>query len=271
MKNGKDILVSIVIPCYNHGKYIDDALISLKNIKDIEYEIIIINDGSTDSETLKKLDFLSEQGFNVINKTNEGLGKARNYGIALSRGKYILPLDSDNKIKPEYLYSALSILEKNEADIVYAKPSFFGDNLDNRIFSTQDFDIFKLLGSNYIDACAIYRKSVWEINNGYETNMPYQGHEDWEFWINSYVNGFKFKFIDEELYYYRILSNSMISNTNKLDRGIENFKYILNKHHKLYRSKLKELNSYRLRINSENSHPLRASIKYLLIFLGIRS
>lgn len=264
-----DISISIIIPCYNHGQYIDDALSGLKEINGIKYEIIIVNDGSTDIDTINKLTILSSEGYTVVNKHNEGLGKSRNYGISISKGKYILPLDSDNKVKAEYIYEALSILEKDEADIVYAKPSFFGDKIESRQFTTNDFNIYKLLNNNFIDACAVYRKSVWKKNNGYETNMPYPGHEDWEFWINSYVNGFKFKFIDKELYEYRIVENSMIAQTIYIDKNLENFKFILNKHFKLYRNVIDDLAQYKLRVVTEEKNPLRTSIKYILKFLRL--
>ena len=91
-------LISIVIPCYNHGQYIDEAIISVEEYKNKDYEIIIINDGSTDNFTNIRLEELKEGGYNVIVQKNQGLGKTRNNGIKIANGKYILPLDADNKI-----------------------------------------------------------------------------------------------------------------------------------------------------------------------------
>ena len=120
--------VSIVIPCYNHGQYIQEALDSIE-VQKINYavEIIIVDDGSSDAATLQKLDDLKALNYTVIHQTNGGPGKARNAGIQVAMGKYILPLDADNKISPDYINKAVPVLEKNDADIVYAAPQFFGD------------------------------------------------------------------------------------------------------------------------------------------------
>ena len=78
-------LISIIIPCYNHGKYLDDALSSIKKSKEnYEVEIIIVNDGSTEKETIEILNNLENQGYFVLNQKNGGLGNARNNGIKLN-------------------------------------------------------------------------------------------------------------------------------------------------------------------------------------------
>ena len=201
--------ISIIIPCYNHGHLIQDAIDSVLQCQGISYEIIIVNDGSTDDYTITKITELESLGYNIVTHENHGLGYTRNAGIRQARGKYILPLDADNKIKPEYIYKSLKILNNGLADIVYANPIFFGEIISTRKFKTKDFNSTRLFFGNYIDACAIYRKEVWVKVGGYEEKMPIQGHEDWEFWLNAHINNFKFYHINEELYYYRILSNSM--------------------------------------------------------------
>src|SRR5262245_16412104 len=106
-------LISIIIPCFNQGHFLKDALLSLEKCDKNLFEIIIINDGSTDESTNRYLRELSDQGLHVIFQNNTGLGQARNNGIMEAKGKYILPLDSDNKIRPEYLIKAIEILEKD--------------------------------------------------------------------------------------------------------------------------------------------------------------
>ncbi len=203
-------ILSIIIPCYNHGHFIIDAIESIETAKDkYPLEIIIINDGSTDLNTIKILKNLENKGYNVLNQKNGGLGNARNEGIKIAKGKYILPLDSDNKLEKPYLNDVIEFLEKNpEIDIVYGNALEFGDKTGNWIMS--DFNLQHLLLSNFIDACAIYKKSVWSKNKGYDEKMPIMGYEDWDFWINSSLNNFKFHHHNDICFQYRVLNNSML-------------------------------------------------------------
>jgi glycosyltransferase involved in cell wall biosynthesis len=90
-------VISIIIPCYNQGQYILDAISSVEQYPDNSvYEIIIINDGSTDEISITVLKSLEEKGYHVLNQNNQGLSMARNNGIAIAKGKYILPLDADS-------------------------------------------------------------------------------------------------------------------------------------------------------------------------------
>ncbi|TAF46997.1 MAG: glycosyltransferase [Sphingobacteriales bacterium] len=261
--------LSVIIPCYNQGYFLEECIESIiKLLEEGLMEIIIINDGSTDDTPLylNKVEELYP-AIRIINQENKGLANARNEGIKMAQGVYILPLDADNKVKPDYILKAIEVLDTNKADIVYAKPLFFGEDIAWRKFNTHAFDASQLMMGNYIDACAIYKKSVWEKNNGYDSQMPYHGVEDWEFWVHSIKNGFRFYFIDEELYYYRIVGNSMITQTVELDKGNQNFTYIVHKHSELYIQLINELNYYKERVKFEENNPLRTSIKYFLRFI----
>lgn len=258
--------LSIIIPCFNHGSYIREAINSVLDIEIISYEIIVVNDGSTDEFTIQILLELENEGFKVINQSNLGLAAARNSGISRSKGRFILPLDADNKIVPESIPYQINILNNGDADIIYGNPIFFGELNDIRIFKPTKFDILRIFNGNYIDACAIYRKSVWEVNLGYDTNMKF-GHEDWEFWINSYKNGFKFLYINKDFFYYRVLEGSMIVNSNRLNRHSLNRKFIISKHLDLYISLYQDLFRFRNRILSWKNTPFKNVVKSVLKLL----
>jgi len=201
--------VSVIIPCYNQGHFLGEALASLERSTEKDVEIIIVNDGSTDENTNKIINELDSARYIVLNQRNQGLAMARNNGIAMAKGKYILPLDADNYIDPELISKAVDELESNaEIDIVYTDCTVFGDLQEQKTVGA--FNFIKLLNENYIDALTVYRKKVWEVNKGYDAKMPFMGWEDWDFWINSHKNGFKFHYINQSLYYYRHLSTSMI-------------------------------------------------------------
>ncbi len=96
--------ISIIIPCYNMGDFIDEAIQSVLQYPKVElYEIVVINDGSDDPHTISKLKQLESEGIKIIHQENKGLGNARNTGIQVAQGDYILLLDADNKILPEYI------------------------------------------------------------------------------------------------------------------------------------------------------------------------
>jgi len=263
--------VSIVIPCYNHGQYIQEALDSIDVEKiNCDIEIIIVDDGSSDTITLEKLENLKKLNYTVIHQTNGGPGKARNTGIKVAVGKYILPLDADNKISPDYINKALPVLEKNEADIVYAAPQFFGDTkIKNRQFKVRPFDDLGLVTGNCADACAVFKKEVWEKNGGYDEAMPSYGFEDWDFWISASKNNFVFHFINEKLYYYRIIHNSMISAFDNKERTVIIHRYLAKKHAEFFLEKLVKITYIRERYFYDLLRFPITPIIYFLYWLGI--
>lgn len=201
-------ILSIVIPCFNHGQYLRDALESIPKLEH-EIEIIIVNDGSTDPFTIEILKTLSTEGYKILNQANQGLGKTRNNGIKIAKGKYILPLDADNKLFPAYLSKGVEYLEGHaEIAVLYADAVYFGDK--EGYVSVPEFNLHQLITGNFIDACAVFRKSAWELVDGYDEHMPFMGVEDWEFWLNLSFHGVKFHHLAEPGYYYRVVNDSMI-------------------------------------------------------------
>jgi glycosyltransferase involved in cell wall biosynthesis len=203
-------VISIVIPCYNQGNFLDEALQSITQCDDKSlYEIIIVNDGSTDENTLNILKGLSSKGYNIVNQLNKGLGAARNIGIKAATGKYILPLDSDNKIKPEYIYEGIKLLDNDASlNVVYSDAEYFGEKTG--MWESGAFNLQRLMIENYIDACAIFRKSTWEMIGGYDEKMPVMGYEDWDLWLRIAFRNGKFAYINKTLFYYRYSAKSMI-------------------------------------------------------------
>ena len=143
-------IISIIIPCYNHGKYIEETLASIEKAKDrYPIEIIIVNDGSIDEYTISVLKKIEEKGYFVLNQNNGGLGNARNNGIKLAKGKYILPLDSDNNVLSPYFNDAVDILEKNaDIDIVYGNIKKIGEITEDSFI--EDFNLQKLMIGNVL-------------------------------------------------------------------------------------------------------------------------
>ena len=155
--------ISIIIPCFNAHEYLQDALESIRqsnNLENHRYEIVIVNDGSTHPDMLKLLGELDTTDCLIIHQSNKGPGSARNTGIRHATGKYLLLLDSDNKVRRNFIDLGIWTLEHYQTDILYGQPAFFGESEEPR-FKAQPFNLQTLLKGNYIDTCSIMRRKVW--------------------------------------------------------------------------------------------------------------
>ena len=117
--------VSVVIPCFDHGRFIDEAVDSVLAQTYRDFEIVIVNDGSTDENTNRLLSSYQRPHTSVLQTPHRGLAGARNLGIAHASGEYILPLDADDRIGPTYCERAVALLDSNDAlGIVYCEAEY---------------------------------------------------------------------------------------------------------------------------------------------------
>jgi glycosyltransferase involved in cell wall biosynthesis len=207
-KSNMNPRVSIIIPCYNQGRFLRETLESVQNCPRDLYEVVIVNDGSTDQYTNDYIDELKQNGYIVIEQENKGLAAARNAAIHASRGEFILPLDSDNRIKADYLTNGIAIMESDlSIAVVYGNAEYFGGR--QGVWNPGKFNLQRLMLSNYIDACALVRRSVLERVGYYDTGMKYMGWEDWDIWLRIAFAGYKFYHLEKVVWDYRVADNSM--------------------------------------------------------------
>ncbi len=153
-------LVSVIIPCYNYGAFIKGAIESVLAQTFQRFEILIINDGSTDEMTLTVLDNLCYERTKVIHQTNQGLAQTRNNGAALAVGKYICYLDPDDLLEPTYLEKTLSHLESDESlGSCYSWVHCFGDF--DSVWKTENLDPFLLRQGCIAPSHSVLRKAAW--------------------------------------------------------------------------------------------------------------
>jgi glycosyltransferase involved in cell wall biosynthesis len=201
--------VSVVIPCYNQGRYIEDSIQSVLDQTFDDYEIIIVNDGSTDDETNKLLSIFYMPKTKIVHTANQGLVAARNAGIAAACGEYILPLDADDRIATTYLEKGVAILDGDPAiGVVYGWAEYFGSRTGR--WELPDFSPVRLLVENMVYCTALFRRRDWQKVGGYDPAMRY-GWEDWELWLSLSELGIGFVRIPEVLFHYRVRSDSMTS------------------------------------------------------------
>lgn len=197
--------VSIIMPCYNDGKYIREAIQSVKEQTYKNIEIIVIDDGSDDEETRDVLDSLTVD-VTVLQTNHLRPAGARNYGIQNAKGKYILPLDSDDKIEPSYVEKAVKILESNKnVGVVYCQADLFGEKRGR--WDLPDYSFDKMLLDNVVFVTALFYRQDWQAVGGFNTQML-AGMEDYDFWLAIMALGREIYQIPEVLFHYRIKPTS---------------------------------------------------------------
>lgn len=203
--------ISVIIPCYNQGQFIDETVDSVLEQTYQNFEIIIINDGSTDEFTKEKLSNYSKPRTKVIHTDNQGVASARNTGIRASNGQYILPLDGDDKIHPDFLSEACAILDNNDnIGIVYSQGEMFGDQAG--LCKLPEFPLEQILKQNCIFCTALFRKNDYDKTRGYDPQMF--SLEDWDLWLSLIESGAGVYQIPRVLFYYRITNKSKLRSRN---------------------------------------------------------
>lgn len=226
-------ILSIIIPCYNSQDTLEGTLRSVVNQDFQDWEAIIVNDGSPDNLELIALKYVEmDSRFIYFKKENGGLGSARNYGVKKANGLYILPLDSDNQVEKSFASEAIHVFNNNlNVGVIHGNAEYYGEKTG--IWEIDTFCLDKMLAHNYIDACAIYKKSIWKQVGGYDEKMPYQGHEDWEFWVALSNLDTKFYHLQKTTFRYYVSSSSMIRSFTD-EMVLVNQDYIVKKHSRLF-------------------------------------
>lgn len=251
-------LVSVVIPCYNSGATLGKTIESVQTQTWPHVEVVVVDDGSTDQQTLSLIDGLAD--VTVVRQANRGLPAARNAGFRAASGKYVLPLDADDWIDPEAIETLLLTLKTSpEASFTFCDAQLEGE-VSGRL--CKEYNYFEQLFLNQLPYCLLMPKSLWEKVGGYDESMR-QGYEDWEFNIRlgSYGHyGFR---IPQPMFHYRVSSSGMlISKSNRLHGFL--WAEIQNRHRQHY----KISNLYRLWLSWKDRSSNRPLAIYF-IWLGL--
>ena len=235
-----DLPLSIVIPCYDMGELLLEAVASVERNVPEPYELIVVDDGSRQERTEAVLASLRRAGYTVLHEENAGLAAARNLGVAAARGRHVLPLDADNRLLPGFAAAALRVLDADSAvGVVYGGRVEFGARTQQ--VEVPEFDLDSLLRANFIDACAVFRREVWEQCGGYDAAMPAMGWEDWDLWIGAAERGWAFRRLPAMTFEYRVRPGSMASRLHTAEVGVPLRLYMIDKHRELYRQRLPQL------------------------------
>lgn len=195
-------LTSIVIPCYNHGRFVAEAARSCLNQIDASVEVIVVDDGSDDATTPRACDALESQGVRVIHQPNAGLPAARNAGAAQANGELLVFLDADDWIEPTFtskLHEALAA--DPDASHAYCQERLT-DLGNNVVWRVPEWDPFLLLVTNLHPVTCLIRRDRFEAVGGFDETMT-EGYEDWDLWLRFASRGWRGARVREPLFNWR--------------------------------------------------------------------
>ncbi|WP_053406119.1 glycosyltransferase family A protein [Persicobacter sp. CCB-QB2] len=210
-----NVIFTVVIPVYNAAPYIYETIHSVIHQSNPSFEIICVDDCSSDDsvQIIKALQRQYPGKISLLeNEKNSGPAISRNRGIAKARGEFILPLDADDLIHPEYCEKALRVFSTQDCGVVYCQANFFNEKGEWH-WNLGKFNPQRIWVSNMVFATAFFRKSDWEEIGGYNVNMD-KGFEDWDLWLSFVEKGRKFYQIPDVLFYYRQLEGSRTCSAN---------------------------------------------------------
>lgn len=210
-------MVSIIIPYYNSQEFIADAIKSIFSSSISFFEILIIDDGSIVPPDISFFNLDERKCIKIFKKENGGPASARNFGVKFATGDFLFFLDSDNSIHKDYLKKAYQIMVEDESiGVVYSKANFFSENgIFKDRFETKNFNLDAILAGNYIDMCSMVRKKAFEEIGGFDENNSLIGWEDADLWVRLGQTKWKFKFLNEILFNYRVRDNSLMGMADK--------------------------------------------------------
>lgn len=222
-------LVSVIIPVYNMEAFLAEAIDSVLASTYPNFEIIIIDDGSTDqSPVIAETYRAKDQRIRFYRQPNRGVSAARNLGLENAKGEFVLPVDADDKISKYYLEAAAKVLiQRPQVKIVTCEYECFGEKQGKGKYRPYHRKL--LARKNVINNCSMFRREDALKVGGYCEEII--GREDWELWISVLKNGGEVVHLPEIGFYYRIRANSKRISDRKLKKHIID---VLNRRHKAF-------------------------------------
>lgn len=230
---GKAGLLSVVVPYYNMGCYIEDCIRSIVDSEFGPKEIIIVDDGSTEEQSIEKLKELeSKYPVIVYTTTNQGLSNTRNFGASKASGEFLAFLDADDKVAPDYYTKAIEVL-KSYKNVAFAGcwVSYFEKGAGTWPAFTPEPPY--LLVHNMVNSSSLVYKRKAFLQGGLNDPQLVYGMEDWDSVISMVERGFNGVVLPEVLFHYRVRANSMARKFTKVKKLFLH-KHIADKHKGLY-------------------------------------
>lgn len=241
--------VSVVVPCYNQGRYLDEAVGSVLAQTFQDLEILVVDDGSTDPDTRRLLDAYDRPRTRVLRGENRGLSGARNVGIRAATGEYVCCLDADDLLEPTLLEKSVAVLDaRPEVTFVSHWLRTFGDEAWD--WTPERCDFPALLDANTVNGAAPVRRQA-VLDAGLFDESMRDGCEDWDLWIRLVERGAKGAILPEFLFRYRRRPDSMSRVMARAGGNVALYERLARKHEGAYRRHLERLYTRRAIVASD--------------------
>lgn len=195
-------LTSCVIPCFNHGSWVGEAVRSCLAQVRARVEVIVVDDGSDDGSTPAACDALAGQHVRVVHQANMGLPGARNAGAALANGDRLVFLDADDWIEPRFVQRLGEALESDaSASHAYCQERLT-DLGQGVVWRVPEWDPLTLLVTNLHPVTCLIRRDRFEAVGGFDASMR-EGYEDWDLWLRFASQGWHGVRVREVLFNWR--------------------------------------------------------------------
>ena len=218
-------LISVVLPVWNGERYLEQAMRSILNQSYDNFELIVVNDCSTDASLPIAQSFAEKDSRICVisNESNLKLPASLNQGFSVARGMYFTWTSDDNLLERDFLKTLLHELLNSDADLVY---SDFNSIDDEGMFLgvSPVGEAEELISQNTIGASFLYKRKVHEAIGGYDVDKFL--YEDYDFWIRAYLSGFKFRRLHSIVYNYRRHKDALTS-TRKMPEEYPLYRYAL--------------------------------------------
>ncbi|WP_406341013.1 glycosyltransferase family 2 protein [Streptomyces sp. NBC_01578] len=203
MPHSSDPVVSVVIPCHDYARYLPEAVSSVLAQTFRDWELVIVDDGSTDNTVEVAQALIArhpDRRIRLVQQSNGGVSAARNTGIETSTGRYILPLDADDVIAATMLEKTVGVLDSDPGIAIASTDvfTFTDDDLPPQAMPLPAYSRELLLQRLIMFYCSLYRRVAWQTVGGYNESM--RAGEDWDFWIGCVEHGFDAHHIHEALF-----------------------------------------------------------------------
>ncbi|MFL5913406.1 MAG: glycosyltransferase family 2 protein [Gaiellaceae bacterium] len=182
--------VGVVIPCFNHGRYLTETVESVLAQTFRELEVVVVDDGSTDDSAAvaEALCAAHADRVRLLRQPNAGHPSvARNNGIRATSSEYVLCLDADDQLPPDWMAACVAALDaRPDAGVAYTDQQDFGAT--DRYHVVAEYDFRAQAHKNWFGICSLFRRAAWEAVGGWDARIALS--EDWDFWIGCGYHGF---------------------------------------------------------------------------------